>query len=146
MAIDSTREARRAVLTIMKADVALGALVAKVSIYPQRTDPTPVWPFIRCGAPSVVPVRAACVDGGNLTMAVHGFAKPRIQGQSVVETAEDHASRIGAAVARALDRQKVTIPGGTLTISWQGSQLLQDPEEADAFHTVQNFRIRCITG
>jgi hypothetical protein len=146
MAIDSTREARRAVLTIMKADATLIAIVAKDSIYPQRTDPTPAWPFIRCGSPSVVPVRASCVDGGNLTMAVHAFAKPRMEGQSVTETAEDHTSRIGAAIARALDGQKVNIAGGTLTIAWQGSQLLQDPEEADAFHTVQNFRIRCITG
>lgn len=145
MAIDSSLEARRAVLTIMKADSALLALVAKTSIYPQRTDPTPAWPFIRCGSPSVVPVRAACVDGGNLTMAVHGFAKPRMQGQTMAETAEDRASRIGSAIARALDRQKVAIAGGTLAITWQGSQLLQDPEEADAFHTVQNFRIRCIT-
>ncbi len=146
MAIDSTREARRAVLTVMKADVSLVEMVARDSIYPQTTAPTPAWPFIRCGPPSVLPVRAACVDGGNLTMAVHGFAKPRMQGQTVLETAEDYASRIGAAIARALDRQKVAIAGGTLTIAWQGSQLLQDPEEADAFHTVQNFRIRCVTG
>jgi hypothetical protein len=146
MANDSTLLARQVVLQILEADTDLLALVAKGSIYPQRTDANPAWPFIRCGSPSVLPVRAACVDGGNLTMAVHGFAKPRMEGESIVETAEDHASLIGAAIARALDRQKVPIAGGTLTISWQGSQLLQDPEEADAFHTVQNFRIRCITG
>jgi hypothetical protein len=145
MAIDSTLEARRAVLTLMKADTDLLALVAKASIYPQTTAPAPAWPFIRCGAPLVVPVRAACVDGASLTMAIHGFAGPRKSGASVVETAEDHASRIGTTIAKALDGKRVTITRGTLAVSWQGSQLLADPDEADAFHTVQNFRIRCIT-
>jgi hypothetical protein len=145
MAIDSTMEARRAVLTLMKANVALLALVGKPNIYPQRTGTSPAWPFVRCGPPAAIPVRAACVDGTNLTMAVHGFAKPRMSGTAEVETAEDYASRIGAAIAAALDGKRVAIAGGMLSIAWQGSQLLPDPDEADAFHTVQNFRIRCIT-
>jgi hypothetical protein len=101
--MDALLPARRAILATMKADAALTALVPAARIYPQASPvPTPTWPFIIYGSPSGLPIRAACVNGTEITVAVHSFAKARVQGTAVVETAEDHASRIGAAVVAAL--------------------------------------------
>lgn len=146
MATDATLPVRRAGLTALKADADLIALVPASSIHPQVPASAPVWPFVKWGAPSGIPVRAACVDGNQITVAVHGFAKPRFNGSgAVVETAEDHCSRIGATIAAALDGKRLDLEGGgRATFRWEGSQLLVDQDEADAFHSVQNFRVRVI--
>lgn len=145
MAIDSSLAVRRALLILMKADASLTAIVPAASIYPQTTPAVPPYPFIRAGAPILTPLIASCLDGSEVTIAIHGFSTGRLSGKQLIETAEDHASRIGAAIAKALDRKAKAIDGGTAKIRWAGSQLLQDPEEASAYHTVQNFRVRCIT-
>jgi hypothetical protein len=121
------------------------ALVPATSIHPQAPIGAPTWPFIKYGAPSGLPVRASCVDGNEITVALHGFAKPHKVGEQVVESAEDHAARIGSAIAAALDGKRLSIAGGHAKVTWTGSQLLQDGDEADAFHTVQNFRVRVLT-
>lgn len=146
MAIDSTQAVRKAILTILKADSGVTAIVPKARIYSQRAITSPTWPFVLYGSPSALPRRASCVDGAILTVAVHGFADPRRNASgSILETAEDHASRLGAAIATALDGQKADVATGRIAIDWQGSQLLMDGDEADAFHTVQNFRVRALT-
>jgi hypothetical protein len=147
MAIDSTIAIRRGILIIAKANTTLVAIVPKKDIYPQTVAADHGWPFIRSGSPSVVPVRAACVDGGEWIVAMHGFAKDRKSAAgAVLETAEDFAGRIGAALAAALDGQVITLTNGRARITWTGGQLLMDPEEPGAFHTVQNFVVRAITG
>ena len=145
--MDDLLATRRAVLALLKADQALAALVPADRIYPQAsTVAKPEWPFIVYGSPSGLPIRAACVNGTEVTVALHSFAKPRKQGRVVAETAEDHAARIGAAVANALDgRRPALSSGGYLAIRFTGSQLLIDGGEADAFHHVANFRCRAIT-
>jgi hypothetical protein len=145
MATDASIPIRRATLALMKADAGLTAIVDAARIYPQTTPAKPTFPFVRSGAPNVVPIRAACVDGCEATFAVHGFAKDRMSSNRRVETAEDYAGRIGSAIASALDRQSVDIPGGKARILWTGSQLLMDPDEAGCFHTVQQFKVRALT-
>lgn len=145
MAIDSIREVRRAMLTILKQDAAVTALVPASQLYPQTAPANHAWPFGAIGSPSGIPIVGTCLDGQEITVAVHGFAKPREASGAILESAEDHASRIGAAFAKALDRRKAVIPGGRMTIAWRGSQLLRDGDEAGAFHCVVNFRIRCHT-
>jgi hypothetical protein len=129
MAIDSTIAIRRGILILAKGNAALTAIVPAGEIYPQTVKAAHGWPFIRSGAPSAIPVRAACVDGGEWTVAMHGFAKDRMNGDQVVETAEDYAGRIGSALAAALDGKVITLPNGRARILWTGSQLLMDPEE-----------------
>jgi hypothetical protein len=145
MAQDNTIPIRRGVLALAKGNADLIALVPAKEIYPQTVKAGHGWPFIRSGSPSVVPVRAACVDGGEWIVAMHAFAKDRMEGKKAVETAEDYAGRIGAALAAALDRQIITLTTGRARIRWTGAQLLEDPEEAGAFHSVQNFTVRAIT-
>lgn len=146
MARDSSLEVRRAILTAAKADEALTALVPAGSIHPQAPLSTPSWPFIRYGGPTVIPLTGACLDGCEVTVALHGFAKPRVTAAgALLESAEDHAARIGAFIAAALDRMQLTLDSNhKARVRWTGSQLLQDGDEADAFHTVQNFRVRVL--
>lgn len=146
MANDLTLPIRRASLAELKADTALLALVPAASMYPQTVSASPAWPFVKMGSPSGQPIRAACVDGNEGIFAVHGFAKPRTNGSGqVVETAEDHAARIGAAIASALDRKVLTLDGGQRArLLWTNSQLLMDGGEADAFHAVVNFAVRVL--
>lgn len=145
MANDLTLPVRRAMLTALKADAALTGIVAAASIHPQAPAARPQWPFVKMGSPSGIPVRAACVDGNEITLAVHGFSKGRWDSDVLQETAEDHAARIGAAIADALGGKSLALDdGGNARVRWTGQQLLIDGDEAGAFHTVQNFRVRCI--
>lgn len=145
--MDDLLATRRAILTTLKADAALTALVPAARIYPQVSPvSSPVWPFIIYGSPSGLPIRAACVNGTEVTVALHTFTHAREVNGAVVETAEDYAARIGAAVAKALDGKRPALTsGGYLAILFTGSQLLIDGGEADAFHHVANFRARAIT-
>lgn len=145
MAIDSTLAVRKAGLTRLKNDAAVTAIVPKARWYPQVTPANPEWPFGKSGAPSATPRRAACLDGAEITLAFHGFAKDRVSASRVVETAEDHAARLGAAMAKSLDGHYADIPGGRARFQWTSSQLLMDGAEAGAFHVVVNFRVRCTT-
>lgn len=145
MANDLSLQVRRAVLAELKSNAPLIALVPAANIHPQSPIGAPSWPFIKYGPPAPLPIQAACVDGMQMTVTIHSFAKPRTSAGAVVETAEDHAARIGALVAAALDRARLDLDGGTpAKVRWTGSQLLQDPAEADAYHHVANFRVRAI--
>lgn len=146
MANDLTLPIRRASLAELKADANLTAIVAAPSIWPQTTPANVAWPFVKMGAPTGLPLRAGCVDGNTGIFAVHGFAKARYDDAgAMIETAEDHAARIGAAIASALDRKALRLDGGqTLKLLWTGQQLMMDGDEADAFHTVQNFAYRAL--
>lgn len=149
MARDNTLAVRKGILTMLKADAAVTAIVPAAQVYTQVAT-NPVWPFIRYGTPSVLPIRASCLDGMEMLVAVHGFAGPRWQNPvkktGLLESAEDQASRLGSAIARVLDSQRFDLTNGYARIEWRGGQLLIDGAEADAFHTVQNLRIRCVTG
>jgi hypothetical protein len=134
-------------MATMKASADLVATVPSARIYGQTMPANPAFPLVRCGSPSSVPITGACVDGAEARVDVHGFTKPRLNvAGAVVETAEDHAARLGALISSALDHAVFDVPGGKARVRWLGDQLLQDPEEADCFHTVQRFRVRVIAG
>lgn len=146
MAIDSTLSVRSGMLAILKADAPMVALVPKASMFTQWTEAVPAYPFIRSGPPAGIPIRGACLDGQEITVALHGFSNGvRNASGQIILPAEDQAGQIGAAMAKALDRKVIVLPTGRAGIRWTGGQLLQDPEETQVFHTVQNFRVRAIT-
>jgi len=138
---------RRAMLTRMKATAGLTTLVPAASIFGQTVPANKAWPFIRTGAPSATgAVRGSCMNGAEGIVAVHGFSTGRRQGKTLAESAEDHAARIGDAIADALDGARLPLDGGgEVKLTWTGDQLLQDSEEAGAFHTVQNFTTRFLS-
>ena len=132
--ISLQREARRAALSILKSNAALTAIVPAARIYSQRVPAMPTWPFIKQGPTQSLPVRASCIRGAIVSFSIHAFAKPRLNGGVEVETAEDYASRIGAAIEAALDNNRADFPGGTIRFRLNEMQLLQDAGEADSFH------------
>ena len=136
---------RRAILKALKADAAVTAIVPAASVQP--TVVPPPWPFVRYGAPSGIPIQASCVDGDEVAVALHSFAKPRYDsGGGMIETAEDHADRIGTAVMRALHRHRLPLDSGNVArVRRTGYQLLQDGAEADAWHHVANFTVRVLS-
>jgi hypothetical protein len=145
MAIDSTIAVRKAALRYLATVSAVTKIVPASRHYAMSTA-DPKWPFVLWGAPSDTPLRASCIDGGEIIVAVHGFTKARLNSAgAILETAEDHAGRLKAALAEALDGVRLDIPRGYAKVRVTGGQLLIDGAEADAFHAVVNLRIQCIT-
>lgn len=139
------RLVRRAVLARLKADAALTALVPAARIYPQAVPGSPVWPFIKLGPPLTLPFSATCAESsGTVSLDVHAFARARESGGTAVETAEDHASRIGAAIEASLHRAGLTLEGDeTARVRLSDIQLLQD-DEPDAFHYLCRVNARVL--
>ncbi len=138
------RQVRRAVLQRLKSEPVLIHLVPVARIYPQAVPVEPGWPFLKMGPSQTLPRRAACVNGGDVTMDVHAFARARSIAGEVVETAEDHSSRIGAAIEAALRDNNLALEGGgNARIRLSDIRLLQD-DEPDAFHYVAQVNARVL--
>jgi hypothetical protein len=131
MAVGLQKPVRRAILTRLKADTGVTALVPTARINPPGV---PVWPFIVLRSPVTLPLRASCLRGGLVTWDVHAFAGPRLSAGAVVETAEDHAGSIGAAIEAALADNRIALEGGaTAHIRLSDIRLLQDGDP-DHYH------------
>jgi len=144
MATGLQRLVRRAVLARLKASAPLTALVPAGSIYPQAVPSEPAWPFIKLGPTGTLRLRATGVNGGLVSVDVHAFARARVSGGQVVETAEDHASRIGAVIEAALADNRITLEGGaTANIELGDIRLMQDAEP-DAFHWFAQLNARVL--
>lgn len=139
------RLVRRAVLAALKADAGLTALVPAARVYPQAIPGEPLWPYVKLGPPLTLPFSAANArSSGEVSLDVHAFARARESGGAVVETAEDHAGRIGAAIEAVLHRNGLTLDGGeTARVRLSDIQLLQD-EEPDAFHYLCRVNARVL--
>lgn len=144
------RHARRAVLARMKAFTGLTAIVPAADIHGQAPLSEPNWPFVKTGTPSSTPIKGACLDGAEITIPVHAFARARFDGAgAMIETAEDHAARIGAEIEKALDDKGETVPvpataGVRLRYRLSDIQLLVDAADSSAFHYTCTVRARAI--
>ncbi len=144
MAVGIQKEVRRAILIRLKAVPAVTDLVP--NIYGQTVPDNPAWPFVKLGQSQTLPIRGSVTHGATVNTPVGGFAKARTNGSGqVIETAEDHASAIGAAIEAALDRYGVDRTGGG-RISFLLADILfsQDGAEAGAFHWSATIRARVI--
>lgn len=139
--------ARRAILAALKAS-SLTALVKPAQIHGQTPLVTLEWPFTKLGRPQTLPIKATCLDGGDVTFPLSGFATPKKQGGVVVQSAEDFASEIGAAIETALDDRgfDLTVDGKPVRITFRilDMSLQQDGAEADAYQYSCNVRCRII--
>lgn len=142
MAFGLQRLVRRALLTRMKSVADLTALVP-----PTRINPTvgePAWPFVMLSSPVTQRLRAACVAGGLVTFDVHAFARARESGGQIVETGEDHAGRIGAAIETALaDNWLLLDDGSRARVSLSDIRLLKDADP-DAWHWFAQVNCRVL--
>lgn len=147
MATGLQRLVRRAVLAKLKTDTGLTALVPAASMFGQAIPASvgePEWPFIKLGPTGTLRLRAARVNGGTVSVDVHAFARDRQVGGVTVETAEDHASRIGDAIETALADQHLVLDGNEdAAISLSDIRLMQD-QEPDAFHWLAQLNARVL--
>lgn len=141
MATGIQRLVRRALLERLKADGGLTALVPADSINPPGE---PTWPFIVLRAPVTQRLRAACVNGATVAWDVHAFARDREDTGAVVETAEDHAGRIGGAIEAALADNRIAVEGGGVARIEVGDMRLLPDEEPGAFHYLAQVNCRVL--
>ena len=138
--------ARRIVLARLKADSGVTSLVPAASIYSQHVPHEPAWPFIKLGPTQTLPRTAACLWGGDVSMLVSAFAKARRVDGAIVETAEDHAGRIGAAIEAALAKYGTAAmfdgKPAQCRITLSDMRLMLDGAEIDAFHYSATARVR----
>lgn len=138
--MDYSLPVRRAVLTALKRDAGMIALIPAASIYPGVVPTTRTFPFSRYGSPQTTPFRLSGLNSSITRFALHGFTGPLKLGQTVVETAEDRAWKIAAAFKAVLDGAVLPIDLGMhATIAWLDTSCLIDGDEPDAWHAVSNF-------
>lgn len=136
------RHVRRAILPALKAHTLLTVLVPATSINP--TGAAPTWPFVILRSPTTQRLKAACVNGGQGTWDIHAFAGARTSGGAVVETAEDHAGRIGEAIEGALADTWLTLPDAAkVRIRLSDIRLLQDGDP-DHYHWFAQINWRAL--
>ncbi len=143
------RVTRRAILTRLKAYPGLLVLVPAAEMHGQVPLTTPNMPFVKTGAPSSTPIKGSCIDGATVSIAVHAFARARKNGSGhVIETAEDHASRIGEQIEKALDDKAddVTVAAADARLRYRitDQQLLVDAADSDAFHWFGTVQARVL--
>lgn len=132
MATGMQRLVRRSLLSKLKADVSLTILVAPTSINPPDV---PTWPYIVLRSPVTRPFKVA-TKGAQGSWDIHAFAGQRMYGNQVFDTAEDHASAIGAAIEDALADtwlDLIDLPGERVRIGLSDIRLLQDGDP-DHYH------------
>jgi hypothetical protein len=144
MAGDLIRETRRAVLTYLKAAAEVTAIVQPASIHPSTTPPSPAWPFVRWDAPRSTPIDLSSVAGATVAFLLHGFANDRYAGSALVETAEDHASRLGSAMKLALHNRRLPLGGVTGLFRVRSVTLVRDGDEESAYHAVLTCEARVL--
>ena len=131
--IDQTNATRLAILARLKADSGITAIVPSARIYPSRTPATLTWPFIKLGVINDTPYRpSGAVGSQNLIGTVHIFTKT----SASVLDAEYQCHLIRREVIRAIDAMGSI---GDLYIRYDGGTVLQDGDDADAYHGVVNW-------
>jgi len=129
MTILPLHSARSEILSTLKTDSALTAVVPASRIWPQKTPASLTWPFIRIDSMTATPGRYDCAEGSEITGTAHCFTKvdtsvldPEAQAMSICDL-------MGTAL-EALGECHIGVV-----------QIIMDPEEADAFHGMVPFRL-----
>lgn len=132
-------------LTALKTTATLTALVKATEIYPSTTPEGHEWPFGRWDGPSSIPIKAACVDGAEITFMMHWFAKPRFDDRGrMIETAEDHCGRIMEAASPVLSGNRFEANDRLFRVRVTSELLRRDGDEADAYHGTMNCVARVL--
>ena len=143
MAQDRTLAIRRAILPALKHSAIVTALVPPERVFSSTTPGLPVFPFVRYGVAVTSPFRASGLDSSAVSVPVHAFTKPLYDASgAMLATAEDRAHLIGAAIAETLDDITLALEGGgKARVTWAGSNIIMDGDEADAWHAIVNLRV-----
>jgi hypothetical protein len=125
---------RRAVITHLRADASLIALVPAARLYGMKAPATPTWPFTRYGSPDETPRPVSCWDGSDVAFVIHSFSKAEF---------EDECAGINEAIETALNGAVLTMAGNVKARPiWLGSQIIPDGGEIGAWHGINRFGAR----
>jgi hypothetical protein len=106
--------------------IALGSPAIADRIY-EVPPATITWPFLRYGGPDETPVRR----GTQVRFTIHSFSKAQYS---------DECAELNAGIVANLEDGVIDLGGAWKAyVSWIGSQILPDPEEASAWHGVNSF-------
>ena len=139
---------RRDLLERLKSQPDRTALVPSVDIHAGAPIGVLKWPFIKSGPPRMRPRKAACLDAGDVTMALHAFSRGRLNSsEQMIETAEDHAAHIGSEIERAIDGKGGPVYDadgrpGYVRYALMDINLMPDGSENGAYHWFANVRGR----
>lgn len=135
MALNPALPLREAIITTLKADAPLVALVAAASIYGEHPTTQPARPFIRYGEDDTLPAPVACWEGATVAFPIHAFSAAKYT---------DEIKGLNAAIVTALHGKVIELDDGTKAhIRWQGSQVLRDGADPNAWHGFNRFEARC---
>lgn len=140
MANLASRYVKRAGITALKQHAPLVALVPATRVYPLQRPAQPVWPFVAWGAPITEPFEASCLDGAQITFAVHCFAET-----TATQGGEDIADEICSAIVGALAGASLALDEGVALFTVTGVQVIQDDRDANSFHGFVSFRATVVS-
>jgi len=125
----SSLELQKALVARLRGDTGVAALVG-TRIYDQP-PPEPVYPYISLGPDQILPSRADCYDGKEVTLQVDAWSR----GVGFPEV-----KRIAEAICVALDDASLTLVGHRLVdIYEEDVRTMRDPDGATS-HAVLTFR------
>lgn len=115
---DPSLELQGALISKLKGSAAVIAIVAD-----RVFDPIPasaVKPYVNLGQPQVLPDKADCVDGAEVSYTIHGWSV----GPNSIQI-----KQLGKAIAGALDGAELTLTGHrTVLCELEQTQYLDDPD------------------
>jgi hypothetical protein len=121
---------RRATVTLLRANadlVALGDPPIADRVYGRRQPAILTWPFVRVSVADEGPLR----KGTDVRLTVHSFSKAQF---------DDERELIDGAIQEALENTVLELsPAVAAYVTWDGSQVIPDAAEADAWHGVNRF-------
>lgn len=142
---DYSRQVRRAVIGALRIDTGMTVLIPAASLYPGTVPASRTFPFGRAGGPLASPFRASGLRSSSHRFAYYFYTKPLYATpgdptSGLLDSAESQAEKMAAAGMMALDGRVLTLESGMkATITWVGTNVLQDPSEASAWYAVVNF-------
>lgn len=131
--IDPTLPMQAAIVARLRSYSAVTAIVGSgaASKVFDAVPPNADKPYVNLGTPQVLPDKASCIDGAEVSYPVHGWSK----GPKSVEIKE-----LGAAVVGALDEYEMTVSGHRIVVfELEQLQYLDDPDGITK-HFVAVFR------
>lgn len=127
---DPTLALQAAIVASLKGAAAVSALVGSRVF--DAPPPSQTKPYITLGQPQVLPDRADCIDGAEVSYPIHGWA---------AGPQSDGIKRLGIAIAAALDGQELTLTGHrTVLCEVDQIQYLDDPDGLTK-HVVVGLRV-----
>ncbi len=123
MTIDRTLALRQAIVSALKSDAGLTAIVPAARVNGERAEANPVFPFTRYG---ITDARRTSID-----VPIHAFSKAEYT---------DEVAGINAAIVTALDGRTLDLGGGEKAyLTWAGSTIIPDAAEAGVYHGINRF-------